>query len=308
MILNEKMNESNKMENFIEQPWSVIESYFKNCHLEQLVRHQLESYNDFVNYQITKTIDMFNPVIIKSENDYDQKSDKYKLEIYITFENFNTYRPQIHENNGATKLMFPQEARLRNFTYGSNMTVDLNIKYIVRTGENLENSQTILKNIPKIQIGKLPIMLKSSLCVLKQYNHINNDVLGECNFDAGGYFIINGSEKTILGQERAAENQVYCFNVSKGNKWSWMAEIKSVPDFKQISPKQISMMISTKNNGFGFGIYMQIPRIKQPLPLFVIFRALGILPDEDICSKHALKHIGYFHHLYAIVIVLWRIG
>merc|ERR1711991_51708 len=73
---------------------------------------------------------MFNPVIIKSENDYDEKLDKYKLEIYITFENFNTYRPQIHENNGATKLMFPQEARLRNFTYASNMTVDINIKYI----------------------------------------------------------------------------------------------------------------------------------------------------------------------------------
>ena len=283
--MNEKMNESKKMENYIEQPWNVIESYFKNCHLEQLVRHQLESYNDFVNYQITKTIDMFNPVVIKSENDYDEKSEKYKLEIYITFENFNTYRPQIHENNGATKLMFPQEARLRNFTYASNMTVDLNVKYIVRTGENLENSQTIIKKLPKIQIGKLPIMLKSSLCVLKQYTHINNDTLGECNFDAGGYFIINGSEKTILGQERAAENQVYCFNVSKGNKWSWMAEIKSVPDFKQISPKQINMMISTKNNGFGFGIYLQIPRIKQPLPLFVIFRALGILSDEDICKK-----------------------
>ena len=184
MILNEKMNESKKMENFIEQPWNVIESYFKNCHLEQLVRHQLESYNDFVNYQITKTIDMFNPVIIKSENDYDSKSDKYKLEIYITFENFNTYRPQIHENNGATKLMFPQEARLRNFTYASNMTIDLNVKYIVRTGENLENSQTIIKKLPKIQIGKLPIMLKSSLCVLKQYTHINNDTLGECSFDA----------------------------------------------------------------------------------------------------------------------------
>ena len=131
MIANEKMNGSIKMENFIEQPWTVIESYFKNCHLQQLVRHQLESYNDFVNYQIIKTIDMFNPVIIKSENDYDEKSDKYKLEIYITFENFNTYRPQIHENNGATKLMFPQEARLRNFTYASNMTIDLNIKYIV---------------------------------------------------------------------------------------------------------------------------------------------------------------------------------
>ena len=284
MNLNKNMSNTNKMEKKIEDPWSIIESYFKNCHLEQLVRHQLESYNDFVNFQIIKTIEMFNPVIVKSENDYDEKSDKYKLEIYITFENFNTYRPQIHENNGATKLMFPQEARLRNFTYASNMTVDLNIKYIIRTGENLDNCQTILKNIPKIQIGKLPIMLKSSLCVLKQYNHVENETLGECKFDAGGYFIINGSEKTVLGQERAAENQVYCFNVSKSNKWSWIAEIKSVPDFKQISPKQINMMISTKNNGFGYGIYIQIPRIKQPLPLFIIFRALGILSDEEICD------------------------
>ena len=284
MKCNEIMTDTKKMENFIEDPWTIIESYFKNCHLEQLVRHQLESYNDFVNFQIIKTIEMFNPVIVKSENDYDEKSDKYKLEIYITFENFNTYRPQIHENNGATKLMFPQEARLRNFTYASNMTVDLNIKYMIRTGDNLDNCQTIIKNIPKIQIGKLPIMLKSSICVLKQYTHVNSETLGECDFDAGGYFIINGSEKTVLGQERAAENQVYCFNVNKSSKWTWMAEIKSVPDFKQISPKQISMMISSKDNGFGYGIYIQIPRVKQPLPLFVIFRALDILSDEEICN------------------------
>ena len=58
---------------------------------------------------------------------------KYELEIIITFDNFGIYRPQIHENNGSTKLMFPQDARLRNFTYASNMTIDMNIKYIIRT-------------------------------------------------------------------------------------------------------------------------------------------------------------------------------
>mgnify|MGYP003705502845 FL=1 len=56
----------------------------------------------------------------------------------------------------------------------------------------------------------------------------------------------------MLGQERAAENKVYCFNISKNDtKYTWKAEIKSVPDFKCISPKQINMMISSKNNGFG---------------------------------------------------------
>ena len=111
-------------------------------------------------------------------------------------------------------------------------------------------------------------------CLLYQYKHITSDVTGECHFDAGGYFIINGSEKTVLGQERAAENRVYCFNVSKNNtKYSWMAELKSIPDFKIISPKQINMMLSSKDNGFGFPLYIQIPRLKAPIPLFILFRA-----------------------------------
>ena len=129
-------------------------------------------------------------------------------------------------------------------------------------------------------------MLKSNICVLNQYKHNNSALTGECHLDPGGYFIINGSEKTCLGQERAAENQIYCFNVSKNNtKWTWLAEIKSVPDWKCISPKQISLMISSKNNGFGNSLYLQIPRIKQPIPLFIIFRALNVITDKDICSK-----------------------
>ena len=285
-----KENTENKFDiendQYIETPWNIIESYFKGQHLERLVRHQLESYNNFVGYQIIKTIEMFNPVHIVSEQDFDPVSKKHSLEIYVTFENFQIYRPQIHENNGAIKLMFPQEARLRNFTYASAMTIDINIKYIIRSGPNLDNMQTFYKTIPKVHIGKLPIMLKSNICVLNQYNHFENTQTGECKFDSGGYFIINGSEKTVLGQERAAENRVYCFNVSKNNtKYNWIAEIKSVPDFKCISPKQINMMISSKNNGFGNAIYVQMPRVKQPIPLFIVFRALGVISDKDICDK-----------------------
>ena len=171
---------------YIETPWNIIESYFKGHHLERFVRHQLESYNNFVGYQITKTVDMFNPVRIASDQDFDPVSKKHSLEIMITFENFQIYRPQIHENNGATKLMFPQEARLRNFTYASATTIDINIKYIVRSGPNLENTQTFHKNLQKVHIGKLPIMLKSNICVLNQYKHFENTQTGECKYDAGG--------------------------------------------------------------------------------------------------------------------------
>ena len=77
--------------------WDVIGSYFEKQHLKQLVRHQIESYNHFVDFQIMNTIQMFNPVTIHSENDYDPENKKYKLEMELTFDNFNLNRPQIHE-------------------------------------------------------------------------------------------------------------------------------------------------------------------------------------------------------------------
>ena len=277
------------IDNYSECAYNIIESYFQGQHLEKLVRHQIESYNHFVNYQIQRTIQMFNPVTIRSENDFVADKEKYFLEVFISFTNFKLYPPQIHENNGATKMMLPQEAKLRNFTYASTMTVDVNIDYIIRNTENMETTKTIKKVLPKINIGKLPIMLKSSVCVLTQNKHISHEHTGECSMDSGGYFIIKGSEKTVLGQERAAENRVYCFDGKNTTKWNWFAEIKSVPDFKCISPKQIEMMIASKNNGFGHGIYMTIPRIKQPIELYVVFRALGIISDKDITKRIVLK-------------------
>lgn len=267
-----------------EEPYHIIESYFEGKYLERLVRHQLESYNHFVNFQIQRTIQMFNPVKIRSENDFVIDKDKYFLEIMISFTNFKLYPPQIHENNGATRTMLPCEAKLRNFTYASAMTIDLNIQYVIRNTENMENPKIIEKILPKINIGKLPIMLKSSICILTQNKHISSQYTGECSMDCGGYFIIKGSEKTVLGQERAPENRVNCFDGKNTTKWDWFAEIKSVPDFKCISPKQIEMMISSKNNGFGKGIYVTIPRVKNPIELFVLFRAMGVLQDKKICE------------------------
>lgn len=293
----------NRIGSYIEEPWTIIGSYFEGKHLDQLVRHQIESYNDMVNVQLKRTVDMFNPVRIVSDQDYDKASHTHRLEIEVSFANLYLSRPQIHENTGATKILFPQEARLRNFTYASMMTVDMAVKYIVRGNPGASSSSvgagggsvsgganggdiTIHHKIfPKVQIGKLPIMLKSCICVLSQHKHLDHNVTGECPYDAGGYFIINGSEKTVLGQERAAENKVLCYNVAKNNtKFLYVAEIKSIPDSKCISPKQINMMVATKQNGFGHPLVIQIPRMKQPIPLFIVFRALGVLSDREICE------------------------
>jgi len=278
-------------------PWIVIDSYFKSHHLERLSRHQIESYNYFVNTQIHRTVEMFNPIQIASDLDYDPISKHHSLQLEISFGNLCFYRPQIQENNGATKLMFPLEARLRNFTYAMAMTLDMTIKFTVRSGENLEKIETFQKVIPNIQIGKMPIMLLSSMCVLSQNNHINPSLKGECIYDSGGYFIINGSEKTVLGQERSSENKIFIFSISKTNtKYSMQAEIKSMPKGKYVSPKQVNIMILNKNNGFGFPIVVMIPRIRQPIPLFIVFRALGIITDKAITEMILLSSIDSIKH------------
>ena len=267
-----------------EEPFQLIESYFEGKHLERLVRHQIESYNNFVNTQIQRTIQMFNPVEIHADTDYIVEHDKYMLEVQIIFENFKMYPPQIHENNGATKIMFPQEAKLRNFTYAAAMAVDLRIKYIIRNTESMDTPRIVETFLPKINIGKMPIMLKSSICVLTQNQHVDPIHTGECSMDCGGYFIIKGSEKTVLGQEHAKPNCPYNFKGNATTKWAWFSEIKSVPDYKCISPKQIEIMIASKNNGFGQGMYISVPRIKQPIELFILFRALGVITEKEICQ------------------------
>jgi DNA-directed RNA polymerase beta subunit len=119
---------------------------------------------------------------------------------------------------------------------------------------------------------------------LNQHTNINPASIDECAFDHGGYFIIKGSEKTVLQQERAAQNVVYCYDGKNTAKCSWYAEIKSMPDNKCISPKQIEIEVISRNNGYGYPMKVVIPRIREAVDLFVVFRALGVLSDREICQ------------------------
>jgi DNA-directed RNA polymerase beta subunit len=96
--------------------------------------------------------------------------------------------------------------------------------------------------------------------------------------------LLSRVQKTVLGQERAAENKIYCFDGKPTTKWAWLCGNQVRPDFKCISPKQVEMMILSKSTGFGNGIYITIPRIKQPIELFAVFRALGVEKDKEICE------------------------
>ena len=86
---HKERTDSHNKSDYNELAFDVVEKYFEDQHLAQLVRHQVESMDDFYSHQAAKTIDMFNPVSIMSEQDLDKDTGKYKLEISVSFENFH---------------------------------------------------------------------------------------------------------------------------------------------------------------------------------------------------------------------------
>lgn len=209
---------------------------------------------------------------------------RYDLEIEIYFNSLTP--PTIFENNGSQKHMYPNEARLRNFTYASNTYIDFKYKTRERFGRGLnEINEISTQTIEKVQLGKLPIMLGSKACILSSISNNKRIDYEECEYDQGGYFIINGTEKVVVGQERQAENKIYVFKNSKSqSKYSYMCEIKSLPDKKVLTPKNIQVKITSKETIYGRNIKVSIPHIKQDVPLFVIFKALNITNDKDIVN------------------------
>lgn len=58
---------------------------------------------------------------------------------------------------------------------------------------------------------KIPSLLGSKSCNLFGYNQELRTVSGECPYDEGGYFLINGNERVLVSQERLIKNKVYIF-------------------------------------------------------------------------------------------------
>jgi len=115
--------------------------------------------------------------------------------------------------------------------------------------------------------------------------------MGECPYDYGGYFIVNGNEKIVISQDRIAENKTYVFLNTKASTFSYIAEIRSIQDNVFSVPKITTIKLSSKSNQYGHYIKCNIHHIKHDIPLFVLFRALGIESDKEIIEYICLgKH------------------
>ena len=261
--------------------WTAVRAYFSNG-VRRMVDHQLDSYEDFVRHKIPLIMQSTPPITVWHEQD--EAIKKYKYEFKLSFENVSYIKPRIQEATGRVKPMLPMEARIRNFTYAAQMYVD--IRFLVRTykGPLLDTYDEESHVFEGISLGKLPVMLGSSLCLLKDYP-MSLAEYGECAHDPLGYFIIHGSERTILCQEKVADNRIMIFqNKKSASKHTHSVEIKSLHESFTMPPKKLEIRLSSKFNGFGNPLTACVPRFREDIPVVVYFRALGVLTDRAITN------------------------
>lgn len=94
-------------------------------------------------------------------------------------------------------------------------------------------------------------MLRSSYCTLYQNSEKDLTELGECPYDQGGYFIINGSEKVLIAQEKMSTNHVYVFKKRQPNKFAYVAEVRSMAESQNRPPSTMFVRMLSRAGAKG---------------------------------------------------------
>ncbi len=261
--------------------WDVIDKFFKQDDI--LINHHLTSFNNFMEKDLQSIVreKEFSTVKIYNKDKYDEEKELYR-EIYeIEFGKIHISKPVLYDK--PNKYMYPAEARLRKLTYSANVYLDIHH----RTINIKENGEKVIENHPTLEkypCSKLPIMVGSKFCVLNEQSNLTKCEMGEGMFDGGGYFIVKGSEKVIISQEKVCENKICCFpEKTSQNKFSDKAEIRSVDkNSPSVVSKIIVRMKMTKDNCDDNVIRVRMGRFKQDIPIVIIFRALNYISDKSI--------------------------
>ena len=260
--------------------FSFVDKYFKE---NSLVDHHITSCDTFYDVSIPKIFKDKNPIRYYGIMDEKTKQYKYSARLYIGGKKADKIyygKPMIYDGSNQ-HYMFPNEARLRNMTYGISIHYDVDIELEVN-GELV--TRTLPLNKTHYFLGMFPIMLQSKLCILKGMPVETRFQMGECKYDYGGYFIVDGKEKVLIPQESFGNNIIYT-RVVKDGKHDFSVEVRSVSE--DISKPRRTLAIRRVQKGGKYSneqFVVFIPDVREPIPLFIVMRALGITSDKEICQ------------------------
>lgn len=298
-------------------PWSIIEKYFS--HDEQvLVKHHISSYDLFMREGFPKILRDENPLSLEFKDAESERQNIRSAKILYTCKLFlggkdGTLiyygKPIIYDNTNDEDApieeadfkhyMYPNEARLRNMTYATTVRVDVLVEMSHPNPEYVDEDttgdkpKTVSKSftIPRVYLGRFPIMVQSNLCILKGVAPQARFYMGECRNDHGGYFIIDGKEKVIISQEKFADNLINIRVMggddedakNSGEVFTHSADIRNISEdpSKPVRTMSVRIVAQTPSHTHG-NIVVMIPNVRSPVPLFIVMRALGIESDKEI--------------------------
>ncbi|EXJ92261.1 DNA-directed RNA polymerase III subunit RPC2 [Capronia epimyces CBS 606.96] len=241
--------------------WNLLPAFLK---VKGLVKQHIDSFNHFVEVELKKIIDA--EPVITSDIDPD---------FYIKYENIYVGKPRRYDehmgdfrDSKEESTVTPNECRLRDMTYAAPILVD--IRY---------TKSKVAYRRKGMPIGRLPIMLRSSRCVLANKSEAEMCAMDECPLDPGGYFIVNGTEKVILVQEQLSKNRIIVEADSK--KELITASVTSSTHAR----KSKSYIVLKKDM-----LYMRHNILNEDVPICILLKAMGVTADMDMMAIVAGPH------------------
>lgn len=219
-----------------------------------LVQHQIDSFNRFVEQDLQKIIDQ-QATIEPSVEGFALKLGKVRLD-----------KPSIIEADSSRRSILPNEARLRNLTYASPMFLEF-----VPVIRGIEKEASF----GEVFIGELPIVVRSNLCNFRTMTKGQLIENGEDPDDPGGYFIIKGTERVLIGLEDLAPNRIIT-STEKGGLETTSKVFSTAPGFRART------VVSRNQNGM-FSI--EFPTLHKAVDMTLILRALGTPISEMLESS-----------------------
>jgi DNA-directed RNA polymerase subunit B len=236
--------------------WPVIQDILKR---EGIARQHLNSFDEFLERGLQSIINEVGQIDIENaEYPYKIQLGKVKLQ-----------QPRMMELDGSITHITPAEARLRNVSYSAPVMMEASV---IEDGKILESRF--------VHIGDVPVMAKSNACILNNFSTQKLIEHGEDPSDPGGYFIINGSERVIVGLEDLSYNKIIVDRETVGGNIVFKAKV-----YSSIVGYRAKLELVMKNDGL---IVARIPGSPVDIPAVTLMRALGLESDREIASVVSL--------------------
>ena len=267
----------------------LLETYFQTFDYP-FVRHHIDSFDNFIIQDIPAILKSNNPFLLLKELIPNTNNYMYRVEVFIGGESGNEIEigtPTISlQKAKEVRILFPNEARLRNLTYSS--TVYANVLVRVTLGGEAQGADAdadaqptniITREYKRMPLFQIPILLHSRSCILHGKPASFLQEAGECPQDQGGYFIVEGSEKILITRQEQAFNTMYVQQQPRDPKIATYGNLTCLsPKTRQVKVVSFHWMRATDS------LVVTLPYVRKPIPLFVLFRAMGVQSDKAILS------------------------